>query len=244
MSFTFSHPAIVLPFKNWKLFSMTGLVVGSMIPDFEFFIRMRMYGNAFGHTLVGLFCFDLPLGILAAFIFHNIVRDSLLRNLPYFLKARLYRFTMFNWNEYFHCNKLKVIISILLGAVSHLFWDNLTHGYGFFVQYIPVLTYRIMIGIIDMPVYWFLQYFSSALGLVSIAWVVWCLPANNSVAQKINYWYWLKVFLVFLIVVGVKKLLGFDNTWGQPIAITISAGLLAVTLAPLILLPFRAREKK
>jgi len=40
------------------------------------------------------------------------------------------------------------------------------------------------------------------------------------------------VVFVFLLVVMIKKLIGFDNTWGQPIAITISAGLLAVTAAP------------
>ncbi|WP_262496247.1 DUF4184 family protein [Flavobacterium piscis] len=39
MPFTFSHPAIILPLKylpkNW--ISLTGLIIGSLTPDFEYF---------------------------------------------------------------------------------------------------------------------------------------------------------------------------------------------------------------
>src|SRR6478609_2941554 len=102
MPFTFSHPAIILPitYLPRKWFSLTGLVVGSLTPDFEYFIRMRVQSD-YSHTLSGLFWFDLPLGILLAFIFHNIVRDSLFENLPLILKSRLIRFKQFDWNSYF-----------------------------------------------------------------------------------------------------------------------------------------------
>ena len=48
MPFTFSHPAAVLPLRllprHW--FSLTGLVIGSMVPDFEYFLRsMRLTVN-------------------------------------------------------------------------------------------------------------------------------------------------------------------------------------------------------
>jgi len=43
MPFTFSHPAIVLPLatlrRQW--ISATGLIIGSITPDFEYFIRMK-----------------------------------------------------------------------------------------------------------------------------------------------------------------------------------------------------------
>ena len=43
MPFTFAHPAIVLPFyKKPKFFSMTTLIIGSMSPDFEYFLRMKI----------------------------------------------------------------------------------------------------------------------------------------------------------------------------------------------------------
>lgn len=41
MPFTFSHPAIILPLsylpKKW--FSLTGLIIGSLIPDFEYLLE-------------------------------------------------------------------------------------------------------------------------------------------------------------------------------------------------------------
>ncbi|WP_434297574.1 DUF4184 family protein [Clostridium sporogenes] len=42
MPFTFSHPAIVLHLeKKWnKYFSFTALILGSMSPDFEYFIYL------------------------------------------------------------------------------------------------------------------------------------------------------------------------------------------------------------
>ena len=103
MPFTFTHPAIVLPltFLPRKWYSLTGLVVGSLTPDFEYFLRMRIESN-YSHTLSGLFWFDLPLGILLTFIFHNIVRDNLYDNLPFIFSSRLIKFKEFNWNNYFN----------------------------------------------------------------------------------------------------------------------------------------------
>jgi len=105
MPFTFSHPAIVLPLKflpkRW--FSLTALVIGSLTPDFEYFIRMKVQSD-FSHTFLGIFWFYLPLGILLAFIFHNTVRNSLFVNIPMSLKSRLNRFNEFNWNRYFMSN--------------------------------------------------------------------------------------------------------------------------------------------
>ena len=122
MPFTFSHPAIVLPltFLPRQWFSLTGLVIGSLIPDFEYFLRMRIK-STYSHTIDGLFWFDLPLGLLLAFIFHNTVRNRLYDNLPTFLKSRFLTFKQFNWNRYFKRNCFVVAISILIGATSHIF---------------------------------------------------------------------------------------------------------------------------
>lgn len=81
MPFTFAHPAIILPlpFLNKRWFSLTGLIIGSMIPDFEYFIRMRIQ-SIYSHTLAGIFWFDLPLALLISFIFHNKVKNLLFQN--------------------------------------------------------------------------------------------------------------------------------------------------------------------
>ncbi len=49
MPFTFSHPAIVLPFLKKKHFSATALVVGTMSPDLEYFFRMKIQSEI-SHT--------------------------------------------------------------------------------------------------------------------------------------------------------------------------------------------------
>lgn len=136
MPFTFSHPAIVLPLKYLpkKWFSMTGLVIGSLTPDFEYFIRMKIESN-YSHTFWGIFYFDLPLGILLTFVFHNLVKEELFKNLPKKLNQRFIKTEKFNWNKYFIKNWKIVILSIIIGTISHLFWDSFTHESGFFVKH-------------------------------------------------------------------------------------------------------------
>ncbi|WP_172805202.1 DUF4184 family protein [Aquiflexum balticum] len=46
---------------------MSGLIVGSLVPDFEKFINLRQ-GHTFSHTGGGIFCFSLLLGLLLFFI--------------------------------------------------------------------------------------------------------------------------------------------------------------------------------
>jgi len=109
MPFTFSHPALVLSLTGKsRPLSSNGLIIGSLTPDFEFFLRMSTHSH-YSHTLSGLFWFDIPLGILLAFVFHNIVRDSLFDNLTAFLQARLKRFQQFHWNSYFRQNLFRAV---------------------------------------------------------------------------------------------------------------------------------------
>lgn len=84
MPFTFSHPAIILPLKKLpkKYISMTGLIVGSITPDFEYFLRMK---SKYSHTISGILWYDLPMGIFLAFIFHNLIKEALINNMPLFL---------------------------------------------------------------------------------------------------------------------------------------------------------------
>jgi hypothetical protein len=77
MPFTFSHPAILIPLRVLpkNLFSITGLVIGSLIPDFEYFLRLKLKSDH-SHTLSGIFWFDLPVSLFFCFIFHLIVRKQ------------------------------------------------------------------------------------------------------------------------------------------------------------------------
>ncbi|MCO6555060.1 hypothetical protein A9G26_00655 [Gilliamella sp. Bim1-2] len=84
MPFTFAHPAIILPlYKKPHLFSMTALIIDSMALDFEYFLIMEVK-SALSHSLAGIFLFDLPMTLVIAYIFHFIIRNVLIKNLPNF----------------------------------------------------------------------------------------------------------------------------------------------------------------
>lgn len=234
MPFTFSHPAIVLPLtylpKRW--FSLTGLIIGSMTPDFEYFLRMKVESE-YSHTLAGLLWFDLPLGLLLCFIFQNIVRNSLFDNLPTFLKSRFLTFKRFNWNRHFKENWWIVIISILVGAASHLFWDSFTHSNGYFVQTIPALTNTVDLLGKQVPILKILQHSSTLIGGLLIAYAVYKLPTDTNVNERINPKYWTIFFSLTLAIILIRLFSGLElKQYGNVIVTTISAGLISLTLTP------------
>src|SRR5690242_2559034 len=88
MPFTPAHPAIVLPLLRKRWVSATGLVIGSLSPDFEYFFKVSVESQH-SHTLAGLFYFDLPVTLLLALLFHEVVKRNLIHNLPTFFQRRL-----------------------------------------------------------------------------------------------------------------------------------------------------------
>ena len=138
MPFTFSHPAAILPVTLLpkKYYSLTGLVVGSIAPDFAYFIRMDTQ-SLYGHTIHGLFLFDLPMGLLIAIAYHQLVRNSLTDYSPGWIRSRIIPYKSFDWLQYLSLNRIVVIISVLFGSATHLFWDSFTHGDGYFVNIFP-----------------------------------------------------------------------------------------------------------
>lgn len=234
MPFTFSHPAIVLPLtylpKQW--FSLTGLVIGSLTPDFEYFLRMRIQSN-YSHTIDGLFWFDIPLGLLLAFIFHYIVRDRLFDNLPTILKSRFSTFKQFEWNIYFKRNWFVVTISILIGAASHIFWDSFTHDHGYFVQAIPALRNSVELFGVQIPILKLLQHASTLIGGLVIAFAIYKLPTHKADNEMINLNYWAIVVGLALAIVAVRILSGLEiKQYGNLLVTAISAALLSITIAP------------
>ena len=242
MPFTFSHPALVLPLKflprHW--FSMTGLIIGSLTPDFEYFIRMRIQSD-YSHTIGGLFWFDMPLGIIITFIFHDIVRDSLFDNLPIFLKSRFAPFKQFNWNQYFKTHWGIVLFSILIGAFSHIFWDSFTHEQGYFVKTIPILNQTIELFGRQIPILKIIQHTSTLLGGLVIAIFILKLPKDENSNRKINRNYWVIFIASTIIIVAIRLMTGLDyKLYGHVIVTGISAGLISLIVTPYLLI----RQKK
>lgn len=197
MPFTFSHPAIVLPFCKAKRInvSATGLIIGSMVPDFEFLFLLRE-SPYIGHLWPGVLLFNVPAGIAAAFIFHLFIRNSLIVHLPQFLKRRFAAYLSFNWVGYFKKHYISFLVCILFGAASHIFIDAFTHKGGFMARPASFFEATVKVFFIELPVYFILQLLTSLVGGMYILWYVLKLPQQKSPGKNpgpVKYW-----FLYFL----------------------------------------------
>lgn len=216
---------------------MTGLVIGSLTPDFEYFIRMKVK-SIYSHTLLGTFWFDLPLAIILAFIFHNFVRQSLFLNLPTIIQRRLYPFIQFNWNYYFKKNWLIVIVSSMIGILSNLFWDAFTHNHGYFVNQFPELNAIIILFGSKFPLWKIMQHLSTFIGAIIIIMALFKLPKNSIQKTSINKKYWVTIFSIVILILILRLSLSFNiQAFGNIIVSMISAFLISLILTPLIIKP-------
>lgn len=179
MPFTPAHPAIILPFIKRKSFSATGLIVGSVSPDFEYFFKASVNG-VHGHTIGGLFYFDLPVVLVISIIFHFLIKESLIANLPPFLQQRFEPLRVIDFKKYLKTNYLVFGISALLGAGSHIFWDGFTHNGKFFVENLSIYqgTYFSFQGV-KYPLWYALQHLSTYVGLSVIAIFIFFLAIRT-----------------------------------------------------------------
>ncbi len=141
MPFTVAHPAIVIPFKKkWpNYFSLTGLMAGAMAPDLLYFLQMTTVNRGFSHSWPGLFLFCLPAGILFSLAFHWFFKYPFIQNLPGPFDRRLSGLAMSRFKPESLRSWLVLVISVILGAVSHFAWDSFTHAQGEMAQRIPFL---------------------------------------------------------------------------------------------------------
>jgi len=248
MPFTFSHPAIVLPLTKARLkLSATGLIVGSMIPDFEYFIRMIDI-TRYSHTLKGIFWFDVPFGLLVCFIYHLVVRNSLFDNLPSFLKDRFSVYKKFDWSKYFLKNWAIVLVSLIIGALSHIVWDGVTHNTMFYVTQADLSTIM-KIGTINLAGYKFLQLVSTIAGGLAVIISIFALRRIHQPKTKINYWYWINVAFITVFVFFVRfARFGFHFyyfKYHRAIGVCLIASIMvALIVTPLLLYQKQSSDAK
>jgi len=192
MPFTLVHPAIILPLKYLpkKWISLTALIVGSVMPDLESFLRLRPVKDI-THTWAGFLYLGLPAGVLLSFFFHNIIRDPVIANLPSFFQKRFSKSSEFNWTKKFTENWFTVIVSMVIGGASHFFWDSFTH-YGWFLRRFPRLKGDIVLFESNMEVRHVLQYVNSILGLLIILFFIVKIPSTQKVSPSryfVPFWF-------------------------------------------------------
>lgn len=215
MPFTPAHTAILLPARwlNPKYISWTALIIGSMVPDVEYFIWMNS-GSYISHSFWGILVFNLPMTFLIAFAWHSFIGKNLLQKLP-FLKSKYKTSTIYDFADWFRRNYVVFIISAIVGIMSHLFWDSFCHSKGFMVKRIPILIDYAHIAGHNIRWCYVLWYVCTLIGLATVLLII----IDRKALLDMKQWrllskyrnYWGKVFLTALILSTARVVLGLNQ---------------------------------
>jgi hypothetical protein len=161
MPFTLAHPVAVLPLKRYcpRWLSLPALIIGSLSPDLSY--ALGEAGGMFGHQLLGAIAFCVPAGIVLVALFY-VLRSRVARMFPEPYAAALLPL----------CQRPRssvpaIVISLIIGAGTHVAWDSFTHNTGWCVENFPVLqTVVLQVGNRTARVCHLLWYGCSFLGVV------------------------------------------------------------------------------
>lgn len=222
MPFTLAHPAIILPLSQSKRFSLTALIAGSMVPDFEFFFQMKEVENI-GHHWYGIVLFDVPVALVFCFLFHELLRNITIANLPAYFRSRFNQHMNFNWTGFAAENKWKVVFSIFTGVLTHILWDGFTHHNGMFVELLPMLRFKIQILSYQLTVYFLLQILFSIAGMAFMLLAIHRLPVQikTDAVHESNKLFW-PLFLFILLMILIIRLAAwpeYNSFWGVIMAL-------------------------
>jgi hypothetical protein len=124
MPFTGSHVAAVLPLTRAAWLVPSALVIGSMIPDLPYYLPLPV-DAALTHSLVGVLSVDVVLGLLAIAVWHGLLARFLTAISPARLRERLAPPTRQRPRPTRRTAML--VVSLSLGALTHVLWDSFTH---------------------------------------------------------------------------------------------------------------------
>ena len=165
MPFTLAHPVAVLPFARCRRVHFPAMVIGSLAPDFVYFLHGRTVPG--GHGLVNLLWPNLPL-CFALYALYLALRHHTLRDfLPDCLNAA-YKLpestiaTAPQKRRQIAAVLFTFVFSALFGMITHLLLDAFTHPTGWFVQHFAPLQQTVF----TLPAYKWLQYGGGVFGLV------------------------------------------------------------------------------
>jgi hypothetical protein len=161
MPCTFSHTLAVVPLRRLspERLNFTALIIGSMSPDFGFYIGQFPLAN-FAHTALGTLAVCLPMGLLALGLFY-LIRRPLCFVLPQPHRAALMPLASRRPSVSVH-NVFTATLSILLGAWTHTVWDSFTHPDGWAVTHLAILRATVIrVGTNSLAVFNFLQQLST-----------------------------------------------------------------------------------
>ncbi len=235
MPFTFSHPAIILPFAKIRsaYVSMSCLVAGSITPDFQYFLQMKLKGKIM-HTWHGAFLVGLPVAVFLVLVFHLIIKRPLINNLPTYFKSRLNDLVQVDFLKRFKENFFSYLACLQIGILSHVLWDSFTHANTYFVEHMEFLSWKVEHeAFSDRPLFRYLQHISTLVGAILIAWYFHLLPTKRDDHSPVNYGYWLVMLGFTALAFTVRSYFGF-RLFGDIVVSAISSIFIGLIVAGLV----------
>ncbi len=233
----------VLPLVGRLRLDATCLVIGSLAPDFEYFVRVRQ-ASTISHTWLGLFAFDLPATLILAFVFHHAIKWPLVLVTPRAIARRAAGLAARPWGTWSLGFVASLVISSLLGALTHILWDGITHSDGYIVPHVSWLRTPIEVPVLDrvMVLHRLLQHASTVIGLVVCAiFVVRALRRAQPVELPPRPRWWPRLVAFTLIAGGAaatapRAFLRKDaDDIGNVVVVLLAGALAGALLASVVL---------
>jgi hypothetical protein len=206
MPFTVTHIAAALPISwlsRWRL-PFSALVFGTMVPDIAgYYPALLDYHTT--HSPLGVITHCMPIGVLLYYVYQAFLKQPFFDLCPVAMTSR-----MRPWID--HGVKLSpiaicsVFLCVVLGAMTHVFWDSFTHFRGWGVSAYPTLN-TVSFEMADRSIRWFtvIQHGSSLLLIPMLAgFVIWLrrLPRHDDPVDRARIPQGLVWFVLAMIVVG------------------------------------------
>jgi hypothetical protein len=234
MPFTLAHPAAVLPLLRVGL-PASALVAGSVAPDVPLYLPPGFPWPT--HTAQALLTVDLLLAGLLWTAWHGVLAAPALAAAPAWLRQRLARTTRIGLRSRLTGPRdvAAVVLALLVGATTHVVWDEFTHPRRWGTEHLPVLA-QTWAG---LPGYRWAQDVGSALGLlVLLLWLLrWArrTPPRPGLGTGRPWPAWVAIAVVGLAVGTAAALRRDDLRSGAVVLAARGGGAAAVTAVCLAL---------
>lgn len=231
MPFTPAHIVAVIPFrKRIKSIYFTSLVVGSIIPDMEYFLRFNP-ASGFSHTIKGIFLFDVPLALLFLWLWQLYLRRAFVDFVPYLKTSPQEASVRYSVKEF-----IVIVVCIIAGTCTHLLWDAFTHGKGYFVLKSEWLQSEVLFGAVKGKVCYLLWYLCSIVGSIIFILTFFSFRKKKNATNKTAIQdFWSKVLFLALMLAVIRISMGLSHNVPRHLVIIIigafiyAFGLIAFT---------------
>lgn len=203
MPFTPAHAAAALPLLRTRL-PASALVIGTLAPDLPYYTPVGTSADT--HSAAALVTTDLAIGAAAWLLWHALLAPAAVAASPGPLRARVAGRVVTGVRRRLltRADALRVVAALVVGAATHVAWDELSHPGRWGTEHLAVL--REPFG--PLEGYRWVQYGSGVLGLAVLG--VWALlwwrrtqPATPTAGTGVvaplgrrTTWVWLALLVV------------------------------------------------